>query len=74
MATYKGKYTSNANGLYDLELYEDSTVKETATNIELDEVKSRIIVWVAQDGYTKLDITSDKFTPDMDNFDSLYCL
>ena len=45
MATYKGKYTSNANGLYDLELYEDSTVKETATNIELDEVKSRIIVW-----------------------------
>ena len=33
MATYKGKYTSNANGLYDLELYEDSTVKETATNI-----------------------------------------
>ena len=49
MATYKGKYTSNANGLYDLELYEDSTVKETATNIELDEVKSRIIDWVAQE-------------------------
>ena len=74
MATYKGKYTSKSNGLYDLELYEDSTVKETATNIELDEVKSRIIVWVAQEGYSKLDITSDKFTPDMDNFDSLYCL
>lgn len=74
MATYKGKYTSNSNGLYNLELYEDSTVKETITDIELDEIKSRIIVWVAQEGYTKLEIRSENFTPDMDNFDSLYCL
>jgi len=75
MATYKGKYIQQENGRYKVELYEDSTLKETLENF-LDEAdaKAEIIVWHAQKGYTDLNVTSDNFTPDMTNFDSLYCL
>ena len=50
-------------------------LRQTLDNF-LDEAdaKAEIIVWHAQKGYTDLSVTSDNFTPDMENFDSLYCL
>tara|TARA_B100001778_G_C18576211_1_gene625083 strand:+ start:335 stop:562 length:228 start_codon:yes stop_codon:yes gene_type:complete len=75
MATYKGKYIQQENGRYKVELYEDSTLKQTLENfVDEADAKAEIIVWHAQKGYTDLNVTSDNFTPDMTNFDSLYCL
>ena len=73
MAVYKGKYSQESNSRYTVDLYEDSTKKTTVSGF-LDEAdaKAEIIAWVAQEGGNKPDITSDDFTPDMDNFNSLY--
>ena len=49
-----------------------STVERTLIAYDDSEANAMIIVWVAQEGYTRLDITDQDFTPDMDNFDSLY--
>ena len=73
MAVYKGKYIKQSDDTYTVELYTDDTVSETITNIpKVNDAKSIIIVWHAQQGYTRPDITDQNFTEDWDNFDSLY--
>lgn len=73
MAVYKGKYIKQSDDTYIVELYTDDTVSETHTNIiRVDDAKAMILVWHAQQGYTRPDITDQNFTEDWDNFDSLY--
>tara|TARA_B100000131_G_scaffold258884_1_gene254286 strand:- start:1 stop:231 length:231 start_codon:yes stop_codon:yes gene_type:complete len=73
MAVYKGKYIKQSDGKYTVELYTDDTVSQTITEIpRVDDAKATILVWHAQQGYTRPDITDQNFTEDWDNFDSLY--
>ena len=73
MAVYKGKYIKQSDGKYTVELYTDDTVSQTITEIpRVEDAKATIIVWHAQQGYTRPDITDQNFTEDWDNFDSLY--
>ena len=73
MAVYKGKYIKQSDNTYNVELYTDDTVSETITEIPKEsDAKSIILVWHAQQGYTRADITDQNFTEDWDNFDSLY--
>ena len=73
MAVYKGKYIKQSDDTYNVELYTDDTVSETITEIPKEsDAKSIILVWHAQQGYTRKDITDQNFTEDWDNFDSLY--
>ena len=73
MAEYKGKYLLQSDSTYTVELYEDNTKKDTITGIpDVNEAKAIIIPWFAQKGYTDMSVNSSNFTPDMDNFDSLY--
>ena len=73
MAVYKGKYIKQSDDTYNVELYTDDTVSETITEITKEsDAKSIILVWHAQQGYTRPDITDQNFTEDWDNFDSLY--
>ncbi len=73
MAVYKGKYIKQSDDTYTVELYTDDTVSETITNIPKESTaKSIILVWHAQQGHTRPDITDQNFTEDWDNFDSLY--
>ena len=73
MAFYKGKYIKQSDDTYNVELYTDDTVSETITEIPKEsDAKSIILVWHAQQGYTRPDITDQNFTEDWDNFDSLY--
>jgi len=73
MAVYKGKYIKQSDNTYNVELYTDDTVSETITEIPKEsDAKSIILVWHAQQGYTRPDITDQNFTEDWDNFDSLY--
>ena len=73
MAEYKGKYLLQSDSTYTVELYEDNTKKDTITGIsDVNEAKAIIIPWFSQKGYTDLSVNSSNFTPDMDNFDSLY--
>jgi hypothetical protein len=70
--TYKGRKTNLDDGTIQVELMSDSTVDRTIIAHSDSEANAMIIVWVAQEGYTRLDITYQDFTPDMDNFDALY--
>lgn len=70
--TYKGRKTTLEDGKIQVELMNDSTVERTYVVEDDSEANAVIIVWVAQEGYTRLDVTDQDFTPDMDNFDSLY--
>jgi len=70
--TYKGRKTNLDDGTIQVELMSDSTVDRTIIAHSDSEANAMIIVWVAQEGYTRLDITDQDFTPDMDNFDALY--
>ena len=70
--TYKGRKTNLDDGTIQVELMSDSTVDRTTIAHSDSEANAMIIVWVAQEGYTRLDITDQDFTPDMDNFDALY--
>ena len=73
MAVYKGKYIKQSDNTYNVELYTDDTVSETITEIPKEsDAKSIILVWHAQQGYTRPDITDQNFTEDWDNFDNLY--
>ncbi len=73
MAVYKGKYIKQSDGKYTVELYTDDTVSQTITEIpRVEDAKATILVWHAQQGYTRPDITDQNFTEDWDNFDSLY--
>ncbi len=70
--SYKGRKTTLENGQVQVELMNGSTVERTLIAFDDNEANAMIIVWVAQEGYTRLDVTDQDFTPDMDNFDSLY--
>lgn len=70
--TYKGRKTTLEDGKIQVELMNGSTVERTYVVEDDIQANAVIIVWVAQEGYTRLDITDQDFTPDMDNFDSLY--
>ena len=73
MPVYKGKYTKNSNGNYIVDLYKDNTIIETHNGVPtIDDVKAIIIVWHAQQGYTRPDITDQNFTEDWENWESLY--
>ena len=70
---YKGKYTEVSTGNWTVELYQGSTLKRTDTFVENEgDCKAIIIAWHAQQGGEDESVTSDNFTPDMDNFNSLY--
>jgi len=70
--SYKGRKITLENGQVQVELMNGSTVERTLIAFDDSEANAMIIVWVAQEGYTRLDVTDQDFTPDMDNFDSLY--
>ena len=70
--TYKGRKTTLQDGKIQVELMNGYTVERTLIAANDSEANAMIIVWVAQEGYTRLDVTDQDFTPDMDNFDSLY--
>lgn len=70
--SYKGRKTTLEDGQVQVELMNASAVERTLIAYDDNEANAMIIVWVAQEGYTRLDITDQDFTPDMDNFDSLY--
>ena len=70
--SYKGRKITLENGQVQVELMNGSTVERTLIAFDDNEANAMIIVWVAQEGYTRLDVTDQDFTPDMDNFDSLY--
>ena len=70
--SYKGRKTTLEDGQVQVELMNGSTVERTRTAFDDSEANAMIIVWIAQEGYTRLDVTDQDFTPDMDNFDSLY--
>ena len=73
MAVYKGNYTLHSDGTCTVNLYTDNTITQTHHNVGgVDASKSMILVWHAQQGYTRPDITDQNFTEDWDNFDSLY--
>ena len=73
MAVYKGKYTQEIDGSYTVDLYKDDDIMETHREVpRIDDAKAVILVWHAQQGYTRPDITDQNFTEDWDNFDSLY--
>ena len=73
MTIYKGKYIKQSDDTYTVELYTDDTVSETIIKIpKVDTAKSIILVWYAQQGYTRPDVTDQNFVEDWDNFDSLY--
>lgn len=70
MSVYKGKYTKQSDDTYTVELYTDDTVSETISDVlKLEDVKSLILVWYAEKGYTDRDSTYS--TNDWDNFDSI---
>jgi len=73
MPVYKGKYEKYYDGTYTVDLYKDDTIIETYKGVpRLDDVKALIIVWYAQQGYTRRDITDQNFTEDWENWESLY--
>ena len=73
MAVYKGKYTQESDGNYTVDLYKDDDIMETHHGVPTkDDAKAVILVWHAQQGYTRPDITDQNFTEDWENFDSLY--
>tara|TARA_R100000234_G_C4952176_1_gene157844 strand:- start:114 stop:344 length:231 start_codon:yes stop_codon:yes gene_type:complete len=73
MPVYKGKYTQGSDGNYTVDLYTDDAIIETHHAVPtMDDAKAVILVWHAQQGYTRPDITDKDFTEDWDNFDSLY--
>ena len=73
MPVYKVKYNQGSDGKYTVYLYTDDTITETHHGVPTkDDAKAIILVWHAQQGYTRPDITDQNFTEDWDNFDSLY--
>ena len=70
--SYKGRKTTLEDGQVQVELMNASAVERTLIAYDDNEANAMVVVWVAQEGYTRLDITDQDFTPDMENFDSLY--
>ena len=73
MPVYKGRYNKYHDGTYQVDLYKDDTIIETYKGVpRIDDVKALILVWHAQQGYTRPDITDQNFTEDWENWESLY--
>ncbi len=69
---YRGKKTELEDGSIQVDLYADDEIKYTEIVPDDGGANSYIIPWVAQEGYTKMDVTDANHTVDWDNFDSLY--
>lgn len=69
---YRGKKTPLEDGSVQVDLYADDEIK--ITEIIPDDIGANafIVPWVAQEGYTNMDVTDANHTVDWDNFDSLY--
>jgi hypothetical protein len=69
---YRGKKTELEDGSIQVDLYADDEIKYTENVPDDGGANSYIIPWVAQEGYTNMDITDENHTVDWDNFESLY--
>ena len=69
---YRGRKTALDDGTVQVELLADDEVKHTETVPDDQGANAFIISWVAQEGYTNMDVTDATHTVDWDNFDSLY--
>ena len=69
---YKGKKILLENGTIQVDLLNGSEVIHSHV-VENDGLANAYIIpWVAQEGYTKPEITSDNYEIDWDNFDDVY--
>ena len=69
---YKGRKTTLDDGTVQVELLADDEVRHTETVPDDQGANAFIISWVAQEGYTNMNVTDATHTVDWDNFDSLY--
>lgn len=69
---YRGKKTQLEDGSIQVDLYADDEIKYTENVPDDGGANAFIIPWVAQEGYTNMDVTDANHTIDWDNFDSLY--
>ena len=69
---YRGRKTTLDDGTVQVELLADDEVRHTETVPDDQGANAFIITWVAQEGYTNMDVTDETYTVDWDNFDSLY--
>ena len=69
---YRGRKTTLDDGTVQVELLADDQVRHIETVPDDQGANAFIISWVAQEGYTKMDVTDETHTVDWDNFDSLY--
>ena len=69
---YRGRKTTLDDGTVQVELLADDEVRHTETVPDDQGANAFIISWVAQEGYTNMDVTDETHTVDWDNFDSLY--
>ena len=67
---YYGKKIPQEDGTIKVELYEKEIVKDTIIADNEGMADAMIIPWVVQEGYTKLDLTSE--TDPVDTEDSNY--
>tara|TARA_A100001234_G_scaffold214265_1_gene217715 strand:+ start:1786 stop:2013 length:228 start_codon:yes stop_codon:yes gene_type:complete len=69
---YRGRKTTLDDGSIQVELLADDEVRHTEIAQDDGGANAYIIPWVAQEGYTNMDVTDATHTVDWDNFDSLY--
>ena len=69
---YRGRKTTLDDGTVQVELLADDEVRHTETVPDDQGANAFIISWVAQEGYTNMDVTDETHAVDWDNFDSLY--
>ena len=67
---YYGKKIPQEDGTIKVELYQKETIKDTIIADNEGMADAMIIPWVVQEGYTKLDLTSE--TDPVDTEDSKY--
>ena len=67
---YYGKKIPQEDGTIKVELYEKEIVKDTIIADNEGMADAMIVPWVVQEGYTKLDLTSE--TDPVDTKDSKY--
>lgn len=69
---YKGRKISLEENKIRVELMNGNEVVHFYEVESEDIANAYIIPWVAQEGYTKPEITADNYEVDWDNFDSVY--
>ena len=67
---YYGKKIPQEDGTIKVELYQKETIKDTLIADNEGMADAIIVPWVVQEGYTKLDLTSE--TDPVDTEDSKY--